>query len=221
MRYFPSLWQSQSGSLLFYDSLRKLHQRGCRTTAAARAKAQAVLRSVKHYHLFAKTKEAKDRMLQQIVHQTQALIVASQVVSQGVQATTSQAVRSAVAKLQQLAAVTHILIPQIQQWLATGVVASGKLLHAGITTARAIVKNKVGKKVEFGLKWLMTRIEGGYVLGPVVPAHADERQMPLAALRQYREVFGPAATPQLLVYDRGGSAATTLQKLRQEGVKKV
>jgi transposase, IS5 family len=202
-------------------SLRKLHQQGCRGTAAARAKAKEVLRSVKHYHLLAKTKEDKDQVLQQIVHQTQALIAASQAVSKQVPATTSQAVRSAVAKLHQMAAVTHVLIPQIQQWLATGVVASGKILHAGITTARAIVKNKVGKKVEFGLKWLMTRIEGGYVLGTVVPAYGDERQMPLAALSQYREVFGPTATPQLLVYDRGGSAATTVKKLQQAGIPKV
>jgi hypothetical protein len=202
-------------------SLRKLQQRGCRGTAVARAKAKAVLQSVKHYHLFAKTKEEKDQVLEQLVHQTQALIAASQAVSQRVQNTTQQAVRSAVAKLRQMAAVAHVLIPQIQQWLATGVVASGKLLHAGITTARAIVKNKAGKKVEFGLKWLLTRIEGGYVWGTVVAAHADERQMPLAALRQYRAVFGPTATPQMLVYDRGGSAAQTVQKLRQAGVKKV
>ena len=202
-------------------SLRKLHQRGCCATAAAREKAQAVLRSVKHYHLFAKTKEEKDHVLQQIVHQTQDLIEASQAVSKQVQATTSQAVRSAVVKLQQMAAVTHVLLPQIQQWLATGVVASGKILHAGITTARAMVKNKIGKKVAFGLKWLLNRIEGGYVFGTVVGAQADERQLPLVALRQYRAVFGPRATPQLLVYDRGGSAAKTVQKLHQAGVKKV
>lgn len=202
-------------------SLRKLQQRGCRATAAARENAKDVLRSVKHYHLFAKTKEEKDQVLQQIVHQTQDLIEASQAVSKQVQDTTSQAVRSAVAKLQQLAAVTHGLIPQIQQWLATGVVASGKILHAGITTARAIVKNKVGKEVEFGLKWLITRIEGGYVFGKVVPAQADARKMPLEALSQYREVFGPTATPQMMVYDRGGSAATTVKKLQQAGIPKV
>ena len=202
-------------------SLRKLQQWGCRATAAARAKAKDVLRSVKHYHLFAKTKAEKDHVLQQIVHQTQDLIKASQAVSTQVQNTIQQAVRSAVAKLRQMAAVTHALIPQIQQWLATGVVASGKILHAGITTARAIVKNKVGKKVEFGLKWLLTRIEGGYVFGQVVPAHADERQMPLAALSQYRAIFGPTATPQLLVYDRGGSAAKTVTKLQQAGIPKV
>jgi transposase, IS5 family len=202
-------------------SLRKLHQRGCRATAAAKEQAKAVLQRVKHYHLFAKTKAEKDAVLQELVQQTQALSEASQQVIKAVKETTSPAVKSALAKLKQMVAVTQVLLPQIGQWLTTGVVASGKLLHAGITTARAIVKNKVGKKVEFGLKWLLNRIEGGYVFGTVVAAHADEKQMPLAALRQYRAVFGPRATPQLLVYDRGGSAAQTVQKLRQEGVKKV
>jgi hypothetical protein len=202
-------------------SLRKLPRKGCRGTAGARAKAQAVLQSVKHYHLFARTKEEKDQVLRQIVHQTQDLIEASQAVSTQVRDTSRQAVRSAVAKLRQMAAVTHVLLPQIQQWLDTGVVASGKILHAGIMTARAIVKNKVGKTVEFGLKWLLTRIEGGYVFGTVVPAPADERQMPLAALSQYREVFGRKATPQMMVYDRGGSAAQTVKKLQQEGIPKV
>jgi rRNA-processing protein FCF1 len=202
-------------------SLRKLKQRGGQAAAAAKEKAKEVLKGVKHYHLFAKTKAEKDAVLQQLVHQTQAMIEASQQVVVAVQDTTAQAVKSAVAKLKQMATVTQVLIPQIVQWLATGVVASGKLLHAGITTARAIVKNKVGKKVEFGLKWLLNRIEGGYVFGTVVGAHADEKQMPLIALRQYRAVFGLKATPQLLVYDRGGSAAKTVEKLHQAGVKKV
>jgi len=202
-------------------SLRKLQQKGCRGTAVAREKAKDVLQSVKHYHLFAKTKEEKDQVLKQIVHQTQDLIEASQAVRKRVQDTTQQAVRSAAEKLRQMAAVTHALIPQIKQWLETGVVASGKILHAGITTARAIVKNKVGKKVEFGLKWLITRIEGGYVFGKVVPAQADERKMPLEALSQYREVFGQKATPQMMVYDRGGSAAKTVKKLQQEGIPQV
>jgi hypothetical protein len=202
-------------------SLRKLKQRGGQAAAAAKEKAKAVFQGVKHYHLFAKTKAEKDAVLQELVQQTHALCEASQQVLAEVTATSSQAVQSARAKLQQMVAVIQVLLPQIVQWLATGVVASGKLLHAGITTARAIVKNKVGKKVEFGLKWLLNRIDGGYVFGTVVAAHADEKQMPLEALRQYRALFGPSATPQMMVYDRGGSAAKTVLKLRQEGVKKV
>jgi hypothetical protein len=41
--------------------------------------------------------------------------------------------------------------------MSTGVVAQGKILHAGITQARSIVRNKAGKKVEFGLGCLKVR----------------------------------------------------------------
>lgn len=202
-------------------SLGKLQKRGWREVAAALAKAKEVLQSVKHYHLFTKTKPEKDQGLRQIVGQTQELIGISQQVIDGADRPVTQVVRAAGQKIRAMAEVTRQLVPQILQWLQTGVVARGKILHAGITTARAIVKNKVGKKVEFGLKWLLNRLDGGYIFGTVVAAHADERKMPVAALQHYREVFGPQATPEMLVYDRGGSAAKTVQKLHQAGVKKV
>ena len=38
------------------------------------------------------------------------------------------------------------LIPQIVQWIITGVGAKGKILHAGVTQARALVRPKAGKR---------------------------------------------------------------------------
>ena len=73
--------------------------------------------------------------------------------------------QSAVRKMEQMVEVSATLLPQIVPGLQTGVVAKGKIVHAGITRARAIVKNKAGKRVEFGLKWLINRIEGGMCLG--------------------------------------------------------
>ncbi|PON09651.1 hypothetical protein C2W62_54370, partial [Candidatus Entotheonella serta] len=70
--------------------------------------------------------------------------------------------------------------------------------------ARAIVRNKAGKKPEFGLAYLISRLGGGYVLAERIMANTDERQMPLRALAGYRRLFGPDATPELVVYDRGG-----------------
>jgi hypothetical protein len=98
-----------------------------------------------------------------------------------------------------MGAVTQVLLPQIRHWLRTGVVAKGKLIHAGIIETRAIVKGKAGKRVEFGLKWLVNRLGGGYLFGQRVEAYADERQMPLSALATYRAVFGPTATPEMVV----------------------
>ena len=40
---------------------------------------------------------------------------------------------------------------QVVPWITTGVVAKGKILQAGVTQARALVRHKAGKEVEFGL----------------------------------------------------------------------
>jgi hypothetical protein len=56
-------------------------------------------------------------------------------------------------------------------------------------------------------------------LGTVVLSASDESKMPLRSLTGYRQMFGPQATPELLVYDRGGYAKATLRKLAKEGVK--
>lgn len=73
--------------------------------------------------------------------------------------------------------VTARLIPQILQWMTTGVVAKGKILHAGITQARAIVRNKAGKKVEFGLQYLINRIGGGYLFGSLLLSSPNESEI--------------------------------------------
>ena len=45
--------------------------------------------------------------------------------------------------------------------------------------------------------------------------------MPLKALAGYRAIFGQEATPELVVYDRGGDSTRTRERLSLEGVKEV
>src|SRR5207237_1464406 len=113
------------------------------------------------------------------------------------------------------------LIPQIVQWITTGVVAKGKIIHAGVTQARAIVRHKAGKQVEFGLPYLLSRLGGGYVFGTLIRGVVDESKMLLQALVGYREIFGAQSTLELVVYDRGGSAAATVRALAHEGAKQI
>jgi hypothetical protein len=129
--------------------------------------------------------------------------------------------RKAITTLGAMHEVAKELMPQIVQWMTTGVVAKGKILHAGITQARAIVRNKAGKKVEFGLPYLLSRLGGGYVFGTMIQGVLDETRMPLQALRGYRAIFGSQATPELLVYDRGGGVKSTMDQLEKEGVEQV
>ena len=202
-----------------YRSLVKVE--GLEAVEAGKEKAKAIFKTVKEYHLFARTPEQKDHLLHQLVAQTGELIAHSQEVIRQVGRSAERVTQSAVRRMGQMVEVSATLLPQIMHWLQTGVVARGKILHAGITQARAIVKTKAGKRVEFGLKWLVNRIEGGYVFGRVVEAGADERAMPIEAMKEYQRVFGAQAVPKISVYDRGGSAPKTIAALKRQGVKKV
>ena len=204
-----------------YRAAVKLKNRGCQHAQAAIEKAKEVFSRVKDYHLFAKTKHAKDQTLKKILSHRKQLLTSSREVIKQVGGASTTAAHAAVAKLQQMGEVSGVLLPQLAQWMKTGKVARHKILHPGITQARSIVKKSAGKKVAFGLKWLINRISGGYIFGKGVDARADERKMPLAALQNYHEVFGAQANPEMAVYDRGGSCAETVEKLQKAGVKKV
>jgi hypothetical protein len=198
-------------------ALGRLRQKGVAAVEETLQQAKTVLKSVKQYHLFAKQKEEKDLLLRRLIEQTQDLIQGASGVVETVRQSTDRVQRSACQKLLRMKQVAEILIPQIMQWMSTGVVAKGKIVHAGITQARAIVRNKV----EFGLKYLINRIGGGYVFGKLVAANSDERKMPLETLSSYREVFGKAATPEWISYDRGGWSELGIKKLAKAGIKKI
>ncbi len=76
------------------------------------------------------------------------------------------------------------------------------VLHAGIPQARAIVKNKAGKQTEFGFKYLIGRIGGGYLFGKLFIGNVNEQSMPRHALQEYQRIFGSHTVPELVVYDR-------------------
>jgi hypothetical protein len=204
-----------------YRSLVKVKETGLEAVEVGKKKAKEVFKTVKEYHLFTRTPEQKDRLLHQLVAQTEELIAQGQEVIRRGGRSAERVTQSAVRKMEQMVEVSATLLPQIVHWLQTGVVAKGKIVHAGITRARAIVKNKAGKRVEFGLKWLIKRIEGGYVFGRVVEAGADERAMPIEAMKEYQRVFGVKAVPKMSLYDRGGSAPKTIEALKRQGIEKI
>jgi hypothetical protein len=200
-------------------ALQKLRARGVQAAQAGIKQAPAVYRSVKRHPLFAKTKAEKQELLDEIVEQSEALLKLTQAVSEQVSKRCGQVKQRAAATLQRLGEVARTLLPQIKQWMKTGKVATEKSLHAGLSQARAIPKGK--GRVKFGRKWLLHRLTGGYLFGHRVAPRADENQMPTESLTDYRALFGPQATPQLVVYDRGASLRAVAPKLHHAGVKKV
>jgi hypothetical protein len=200
-------------------ALQKLKARGVQAAREGLAQAREIYKSVKHHHLFAKTKAEKQKLLAATVQQSAELIARTQAVLQQVSARCGRVKQQAAATLRRMVAVAHTLLPQIQQWLKTGSVATEKIIHPGITAARAITKGR--GKVKFGLKWLLNHLPGGYLFGRRVGARADENQRPQEAVKAYRQVFGAQATPQLVVYDRGASLAVAARGLKRAGVQRV
>jgi len=209
-------WAQRCGRALV-----KLKTRAVVGVETALAQVQTILRTVKEHHLFAKGKQAKRQVLTRLLTEVGQLVVQTRLLVQGLGARRDRVTHHAMTTLQTMHEVAKRLLPQIVQWITTGVVAKGKIIHVGVTQARALVRHKAGKEVEFGLPYLLSRLGGGYVFGTLIRGVVDESKMPLQALAGYRAIFGAHATPTLMVYDRGGYATTTLRALAKEGVKEL
>ena len=202
-------------------ALVKLTTRAVVGVDTALAQVRTILRTVKEHHLFAKSRAAKRQVLTRLLTEVGQVVVQTRPIVTRLGQSRDRVTQRATATLVAMHEVAKRLIPQIVQWITTGVVAQGKIIHAGMTQARAIVRHKAGKQVEFGLPYLLSRLGGGYLFGTLLRGGVDESKMPLQALAGYRAIFGAQATPALVVYDRGGYATATLRALANEGVKEI
>ena len=91
--------------------------------------------------------------------------------------------------------------------LRTGFVASGKIINLHIPQLYSIVRGKVGRAVEFGLSWGITRLKGGFVLATVASAKKDftDTTFAVPAVEQVAALCGKA--PRSYAYDRAGHSS--------------
>jgi hypothetical protein len=172
--------------------------------AKAGNKFRAAKEQVRKYRLFAKdkTKEAKDKMVAQMAN-----IVAGinrqlgKVLAAGAEHGRKLRGQAVVArrKLGEWHVTMGKLVPQIRYWLRTGFVAAGKIINLHVPELYSVVRGKVGKSVEFGLSWGITRLRGGFVLATMAGAKKDLTDA---------------------TYDRLGSARN-VERLRELGVREV
>jgi len=189
-----------------------------------RSKGEKVKKKVRAHRLFAKTKEAKDKLLGEV-----ASIV------DGLQGQLGKALHTAAAgasRLRGRANVAHAkvcqvhetmgkLLPQVRHWLETGRVAVDKIISLHIPQLYSIVRGKAGKKVEFGLKWGISRVKGGFVLLARAKSKKDmvDAKFAVDVVRHHKELFGEV--PRQYAFDRGGYSQANVSELREMGVKEV
>jgi molybdopterin converting factor small subunit len=119
---------------------------------------------LREYRLFAKSQEKKKRLMSQMVGIVARLNHELGTALEGAEGRLRGYAIVARDKLVRLQQTMSRLLPQIRSWIRTGVVASGKIISLHIPQLYSIVRGKVGKAVEFGLRWGIRRLQGGYLL---------------------------------------------------------
>jgi hypothetical protein len=167
-------------------------------------------------HLFAKGKDDKKKLgkkIHKVVKATHAQLAA--LLAQG------HSLSSRPGKqLKDLVGVMGKLLPQIAYFQKTGFVARHKIIHLTMPDLYAVVRGKVGKAVEFGLKWGISRIGCGFVQGFLLSGrNPSDRRFCIEAIKQHQAVFGQA--PKVYGFDRGGFSGRNVRAAKKLGVKHV
>jgi hypothetical protein len=199
----------------------RLKKAGRKKLQDVRDQAIGVLKKVKEHHLFAKAPEAKEALLRATVRQTKRLLVACGDVQDRLYQADDTLSMGALKTFASMREVGSKLLPQIISWMNTGKVAPNKILHAGLPMARAIVRNKAGKKCEFGLRHLIMSLTNGYLMSQQIGARMSEFDMPALALSFYQQIIGVNTAPELFVYDRGAWSQKNVTMLKAAGVEKI
>jgi len=187
-------------------------------------KVKEAKQKIRAHRLFADTKEAKKKLTSELTRIVENINmelgrelqagrqVGQRMVKQG---------KVAWGKLNALNGTMTKLIPQIRYWLRTGRVATGKIINIHIPELYSIVRGKVGKKVEFGLKWGFVRLRGGFILATLAHKQASmaDTEFAITAVDQHIALFGKP--PKSYAYDRGGYSKDNIGTLKAKGVKEV
>lgn len=117
----------------------------------------------------------------------------------------------------------RLMLKQIRHWMKTGFHRPGKLVSLWETNARAIVRNKAAKSVEFGRRWIVTRLAKGYIIGKACAklGGGSDTGIMEEVLSHFERMMG--RLPTLVVYDRGGDgpanhAALAKYNIRHNGI---
>ena len=192
--------------------------------AKVEGKFKVAKEKVREYRLFAKTKEDKDRMVEEMATLTEQVQKELSSALKRAKAAPQKLAKYGLvarAKVEKLHETMKELVPQIRYWLKTGWVAADKIISIHIPEVYSIVRGKSGKAVEFGLKWGLTRLRGGFLLASLATSKKDgaDTKFAVKAVEEHISLFG--APPRAYAFDRGGYSEKNVDTLKKLGVKEV
>src|SRR5579863_2829870 len=194
--------------------------------AAMAAKFAAGKKRLRAFRLFAKEKSKKARMkltseMANLIEEVQSHLARALLAAEPHKQRLMKYAKVAHAKAKQLHDAMTKLLPQIRYWIKTGFVAANKVISIHIPELYSIVRGKVGKKVEFGLHWGISRLRGGFLLARVASDRRElvDARFAVTAVDDHIALFGKA--PEGYAYDRAGHSIENVAALKAKGVKHV
>jgi hypothetical protein len=198
-------------------ALRRFVQEGGATFQAAKEK-------LRRHRLFAKTRAARLKLLGEmtgLVERTQRGLAAALQTTAASRERLRGYANLAQARAKALHETMKKLLPQVRYWMRTGKVAANKIINVHIPELYSIVRGKAGKAVEFGLKWGLVRLRGGFLLATVAMNRREltDTKFAVDAVDDCIRLFGKP--PHGYGYDRGGWSKENVAELKRKGVKHV
>lgn len=185
---------------------------------------EEISQKVRKYRLFAKTPEKKKSVSTALLKLTHSLHSTVTHLNEEMK-TAGQKLgvkgQRTINRLDPLLQTVSKLMPQIKYFIKKGRPASNKIISLFHSEVRSVVRGKSGKDVEFGLKWLVNRLKGGYVW---LHIHSSLQQLSdfdyaVQSIDEHIALFG--APPKNFGFDRGGWSAPHIEKIRLKGVKRI
>ncbi len=174
---------------------------------------------LKEYQFFAKTKERKQELIEDVREISGIFLEELERFSQ-MKGKVKNLRASLGKELEHLLKIAPMLLDQIKSWLETGQVAADKIISLYKDMPRFIKKGKVGKSTEIGRKWIINQYAGGFlmVLAPENPAIADTDCVKISLQGSIR-TFGEV--PDSYGTDRGMYSKKNLKRCKKYKIKKI
>jgi hypothetical protein len=183
---------------------------------------RAAKTKLREFRLFAKSKSkaARSRMasaMASIVKKVQSGLAAGLARASRQTRRLTKHRKAAWRRIQQLHQTMQTLLPQIRYWIRTGFVARNKIVSLYIPKIYAILRGKIGKPIEFGLNWGITRLRGGFLLATLAKDKLElqDSRFAVRAVKDHAALFG--RPPKAYAYDRGGWSEANVTALKELG----
>lgn len=185
-----------------------------------KTKIKEIAKNLRKYRLFSKTKEAKQKVAAEMSKISKEIMMDVGHLLGNLSTKITGGKRRAANHMAEVHSTMQVLIGQMDHWIKTGKVAAEKIVALFQKDLRSIPRGKIGKEVEFGVKWGINQIRGGYVhLFLMSKMRAADCEYAVESIREHIRLFGTA--PREFGFDRGGWSPPHMEKMRELGVKRI